>query len=516
MKKVVKLGTRRSLLALAQSQWVAHCLEEKFREIKVELVGIDTRGDQILDVPLQKVEGKDFFVAELDNALLSGRVDMTVHSMKDLSLDRPDGITLAATPKREDPRDVLLLGPQCEGKLKTGNVCFVGTSSPRRLENLPEFLTRALPKLNKKPPKLDFKEIRGNVNTRIKKVISGEIDAVVLALAGLARLYFDPNGRAELEKLLIGFRWMILPLAECPTAPAQGALAVECRKNDSDLLNKIRKLHDPSTELAVKTERAILAEWGGGCHQRLGATQIDHPEIGRLLFIKGRMPSGEAVSELKWNKPTLKIKASATAVWDSSKWRKERVETIPMELNKTEVETLSRAEAIFIAHHRAFTGLNRENFSSRARIWTSGTSSWFKLAEQGIWIEGCAEGFGYDFIQNLLSISVLKLPSFKDWTILTHKGARDSWGNPNVFTPYEVATSDVKPSKSPDLSGKTHLFWGSGSLYDRFGHLADKQACHACGPGKTARHLKKKGVKNLQVFPSNQEWRKWLKFNSED
>ena len=135
-KKILKLGTRRSLLAWAQSSWVAREIERTNSGVQVELVGIDTRGDKIQDVSLQKVEGKDFFVAELDDALREGRVDLNVHSMKDLSLDRPKGFVMGAVPKRENSRDVILFSESAIDRLRKGQKVRVGTSSPRRLENV--------------------------------------------------------------------------------------------------------------------------------------------------------------------------------------------------------------------------------------------------------------------------------------------------------------------------------------------------------------------------------------------
>jgi hydroxymethylbilane synthase len=168
---VLKLGTRKSLLAWAQSNWVARQIEKNNPGTQVELVGIETRGDRILDVSLQSLSetsgGKEFFVAEIDEALRSRKVDLTVHSMKDLSLDRPAEFILAANPPRENPRDVALFSPGIMEKLRTGAKIKVGTSSPRRVENIPSFLKRALP-FGKAD--LEFVEIRGNVNTRLSRV----------------------------------------------------------------------------------------------------------------------------------------------------------------------------------------------------------------------------------------------------------------------------------------------------------------------------------------------------------
>src|SRR5262249_31431258 len=148
------------LLAWAQSSWVARELERLNPGEKVELVGIETRGDRILDIPLQAVAGKEFFVAEIDEALRTRAVDLTVHSMKDLSLDPPPDLVLGATRKGENPRAVFLWGPRAEAAWRSGRALRIGPSSPRRLETIPPFLSRALPQLGH-APSVNLVEIRG-------------------------------------------------------------------------------------------------------------------------------------------------------------------------------------------------------------------------------------------------------------------------------------------------------------------------------------------------------------------
>ena len=326
MKLEFKLGTRKSLLAWAQSQQVAHEVERLNPGVKITLVGIETQGDLIKDIPLQKVEGKDFFVAELDQALLAGRVDFAVHSLKDLSLSRPPEVCSAAIPRRANPRDVALFGPGILDKIRRGKPITVGTSSPRRLENIPQFLTDALPALGPSTIPIQFVEIRGNVNTRLGRLheppgAPKHLDGVILAFAGIIRLWADEKGRAALTNLLNGVRWMVLPLKECPAAPGQGALAIECRTNDSQLREILGRLHDPVTAAAIQVERQILAEWGGGCHLKLGATQIktDRPSTLNgespaleLLFIRGRQPDGTFVEDLRWENPAFPARNTPT------------------------------------------------------------------------------------------------------------------------------------------------------------------------------------------------------------
>ena len=236
LKGNLRLGTRRSALAWAQSLWVAERIQALNPDTRVELIPIETRGDRITDRPLSQVEGKEFFSAEIDAALLAGDVDVTVHSLKDLSLERPPGIALAAIPQRENPRDVIVFRDDVTQRLQNRQSLRIGTSAPRRLENVPRFLARALP--GDGNASIECVEIRGNVDTRLGRLHEPDgsarrLDGVVLAFAGLIRLWRDARpdgGRERIQRLLQNVRWMVLPLTDCPSAPGQGALAVECRK----------------------------------------------------------------------------------------------------------------------------------------------------------------------------------------------------------------------------------------------------------------------------------------------
>lgn len=534
-RNVIRLGTRRSLLAWAQSGWVAREIERLNPGLKVEMVGIDTRGDKILDVSLRNVEGKEFFVAELDAALRTGQVDMTVHSMKDLSLERPAEFILAAIPRRANCRDVILFGPDVQAKLEKGEPIRIGTSSPRRIENIPAFLEKALPSFGgtqaRTQPKLEFVEIRGNVNTRLSRVrepVGSErhLDGVVLAFAGLIRLWADVPGRAELQKLFEGLRWMVLPIRENPTAPAQGALAIECRKDDDFVRAALGKLHDTQTADHVARERQVLAEWGGGCHQKFGATSLSLPGGGPMLFIRGRKPDETFVDELKWRAPGMALGKASGGVraWDGKQWRagsagEERI----VEAKKSEI-----GKAVFVAHSRAVisdSGRREEAAEliqrlQKARVWTSGTQSWFKLAEQGIWVEGCAESLGFDFVAPMIQEEVLGLPSLQGegWTVLTHEKASEGWSDFSgirILATYRLIESPDQNSNQAALALKdaTHIFWSSGSQFDAMKNQLSqisKGAHHACGPGKTAAYLKSQGL-NPEVFPSLEEWKKWLR-----
>ncbi|MCM2323252.1 MAG: hydroxymethylbilane synthase [Oligoflexia bacterium] len=505
---VLKLGTRKSLLAWAQSGWVAREVERLNPGVRVELVGIETQGDRILDVSLQKMEGKEFFVAELDYALGEGRVDFTVHSMKDLSLERPAKFVLAAIPRRENQRDVVLFGPRALEKIREGRVLQIGTSSPRRLENIPSFLERALPQVAPEGgvPRLKFVEIRGNVNSRLARVhepdgSARQLDAVVLAFAGLIRLWADEAGRQELAALLRGVRWMVLPLRENPTAPAQGALAVECRASDHRVRERLGRLHDVETERHVTVERGLLAEWGGGCHQKFGASSMPAAGIGDLFYIRGVKPEGGFVEKVEWHGKPEAPETHPIVPWDGTTWRSAQ-ETTRIELGAAD---LSRPA--FVSHWRAVP----EEWTDRlgeARLWTSGVASWRQLAKRGLWVEGCAESLGFEHLSPILGERVLQLPAFGEWNVLTHETAAADWKSAHPLATYRVPVGYSDEARAA-LTRATHVFWSSGSQYEQLRALVPSGAHHACGPGKTAARLQGAGIEPT-LFPSAEEWRKWL------
>lgn len=531
MNRTLKIGTRTSLLAMAQSRLVARLLRKQNPGLSIQLVGIQTRGDQTLDVPLSRMEGKDFFVAELDQALLDGRVDCTVHSMKDLSLDRPTAISLAAIPTRENPRDIVLYSADIMARLQSGAEIRIGTSSPRRMGNVPTFLANALPQFGV-TPRLRPREIRGNVHTRIGFLSRPaddpqRVDAVVLAFAGLIRLWNDPDGRQALSQLLRDLRWMVLPLAECPAAPAQGALAIECRADDTATRELLTKLHDPASAAAVALERQVLADWGGGCHQNLGATAIQLDALGRLMYIRGSRTGlsgsssrsdsndGGNVIELRWHPAGS---PPAEPCWDGTLWR----ESAYRSRHYTDLPLphwLASNGATFIAHSRALPeAWHRELAKGAQRIWTSGVRSWLRLASRGIWVEGCAEELGFDAVLPILEQGVLQLPALLNWQVLTHADGTTGWPCKLVIATYVAEPTAELTDQHPAvlaLQQARSIFWTSGSQYAAFRKWVPANAKHACRYGKTYTYLREQlqtaGEDDLSVYPGVAQWRARLK-----
>ena len=243
----LRIGTRGSALAQWQADHVAAALRSLPGGPDPELVVIKTEGDRIQDVPLSQVDGKAFFTKEIEEALLENRVDLAVHSLKDLATENPPGLVLGAVMEREDPRDVFVAaGPFHLGALGQG--ARVGTSSLRR---------RAL--LARLRPDLELLELRGNVPTRIRKLDVGEYDAIVLAAAGVKRLGLEDRISAY------------LPLETFLPAVSQGALGIQIRDEDQEVASWVKALEDRATRDATTAERAFLRTVEGGCHVPVGA-----------------------------------------------------------------------------------------------------------------------------------------------------------------------------------------------------------------------------------------------------
>ena len=246
MKAILKIGTRQSLLALWQSNHIAACLRKQYPECEVVLKKIVTKGDRILDVPLAQIGGKGLFTKEIEEDLLSGEVDLAVHSLKDMPTVLPEGLCLTAITERANVGDAFVSNDYaCFEELPLGAV--VGTSSLRRKAQL--LAAR---------PDLTIRDLRGNVDTRLRKLDEGLYDAVILAAAGLERLGHGDRIKA------------IIPSDVCLPAVGQGALAIECRTDDAEVRQMLDFLNDQPTVYATAAERAFLGLLEGGCQVPIG------------------------------------------------------------------------------------------------------------------------------------------------------------------------------------------------------------------------------------------------------
>lgn len=291
MRRIV-LGTRKSALAMWQTDFVADALRAHHADVEVEIQQFSTRGDQDLETPLPQLGGKGVFTAELERSLLDGSIDFAVHSLKDLPTDDPEGLAVLATPRRADARDALVVradhldalaahldaDPEAYdprdpfAALPEGAV--VGTSSLRRAAQI-----------RRARPDITTADVRGNVGTRLRKLDEGNYDALLLACAGLDRLELGDRIHRRLDPPWLG-------------AAGQGALAVQGRFEDAELREIILPLDDRATRLEVIAERAVLSTLGGGCSLPLGVSaNVSHSRL--QLAARLLSPDGTAIAEAK-------------------------------------------------------------------------------------------------------------------------------------------------------------------------------------------------------------------------
>jgi len=269
-KQVVRIATRKSPLALWQAEYVSAQLKVHHPDIEVELVTMVTQGDKILDTPLAKVGGKGLFVKELEQGMQRGDADIAVHSMKDVPVELPEGLHISTICPREDPRDAFVSNTlKSFADLPQGAI--VGTSSLRRQCQL-----RAL------RPDIQIRDLRGNVNTRLRKLDDGEYDAIILASAGLIRLKFE----ARIAEF-------IAPQISLP-AIGQGAVGIECREDDARIHELLAPLHDDHSATRVMAERAMNAKLQGGCQVPIAG----YAELSQgVLLLRGLVgePDGSSI-----------------------------------------------------------------------------------------------------------------------------------------------------------------------------------------------------------------------------
>ena len=272
MANQIRVASRKSDLAMTQTRWVIRELERMNPGLRCDIVPISTKGDKILDVALSKVGGKGLFVSEIEEAILSGAADLAVHSLKDVPAQLADGLTLGAIPAREDARDALISrNGQTLAELPQG--ASVGTSSLRRSAQLKSVR-----------PDLRIVSLRGNIDTRLKKLESENLDAIILAASGLRRMGWETRIT------------QYIPVELCLPAIGQGILGIECRSRDLPTLRLLEGLLDPATELAARAERSLLQSLNGSCQVPIaGFAQVDEENAVHLRGLVASVDGSEVL-----------------------------------------------------------------------------------------------------------------------------------------------------------------------------------------------------------------------------
>jgi hydroxymethylbilane synthase len=485
------LAARRSELARIQAYQVGQALTQANQQVQIDYSFHESLGDRNQNDPLWQMPEKGVFTQDLREGLLEGRYDLAVHSWKDLAIEDDGTTEIAATLPRADMRDLLLVRADRWQEVKATGRLTILTSSPRRSYNLDQFLRRAMPAdINE----LVFEPVRGNVPTRVRKMWQPGADALVVAKAAIDRLLQTSQAefaetQAELRKALTECLWMVLPLRANPTAPAQGALAVEIKRDRTELHDLLASINCAETLDCVERERAILSSYGGGCHQKIGANVLRRP-YGRIVFLQGLTGDGTVLSDASLQPAQPRPdRVSKSNMWPLDRAEADWFVREPLSVSIPDAPLwISKADA-----------LPKDADLPPARlVWASGLKTWERLAKRGIWVNGCAEGLGENEstgVETLANTSV-------DWVKLTHADA-PSVNGMRVLPAYRL----IPKGEGPKLDGKRYFFWTSGSSFERALQLHPeiRSRTHFCGPGNTQRALEINGLKP-HIFLDHEQW----------
>lgn len=497
------IASRKSDLAKIQAYLVRDALQKTHPSLKIEHHFRESLGDINLTDPLWKMPERGVFTEDFAQGLIRGEYDLVVHSWKDLPIEPRAETEIIATLPRADVRDLLLLRPEAVSK-KNWKIL---SSSPRRAANLPGFFNDFLPV---QLDSTEFQSVRGNVPRRIQKLLAGEGDGMIVAKAALDRLLdttWDEfaETRKQLREALSQLWVFVLPVEINPPAPAQGAVAIEISRDRADLKALLSRINDENTMKDVLREREFLSGFGGGCHLAIGALSRTEDSSVRFLA-KGVTPEGRAfqenslVGEVRGLRPEG-LNENDLVVLDHADLF--TTEALQLQDNiKAEAQNMN----LFIAHANALTAdvrdLLKDQKHSSSWIWSSGLSSWRKLAAQGYWVRGSFENLG----GRRPPVSHLEVPR-REWLKLTFEDASDE-GSLGVYRNIPKTNLENVATK---LKAGHYFYWKSPGLLKAALDLAPeiKDRHHACGLGQSRAKIEMllgRKIEGLQ-FLSEREWR---------
>ncbi len=436
----IKIGSRKSHLAQVQARAFNKIYKEKFPQEDTELFFKPSFGDLNLDMDLSKTDNKGVFTSDFFELLKTKDCDLVVHSWKDLPID-DNGVTqITATLDREDTRDLFFLKREARSKSDWS----VLTSSPRREFNLSEFFTY----LSDGEQTLSYLPIRGNIPTRFTKFLEDEnADGFCVAAAAVKRLIrdktFNEDNPGVWERISKECHWAVLPASYCPSAAAQGALAVETLVSNDELNAKLAQLNNEAVMDSVNKERAILKNYGGGCHLAVGANVIKN-KFGELT-LKAGFIKGDKFRDLNF-KPfkSYPDRIEKSKVWISTEEAKATRTKRDYKLSDTDVKSLMVTR---------FESYNENVVSDLDLVHSAGLRTWKKLYKNGQWVNSCLDSLGVDlYVGDLLEQGV------KDYWL-----TRDDVKGPEGFETVETYDLEVELDED-SFEGKDYFLWMSGEL----------------------------------------------------
>ncbi len=497
MYSSIKIAARKTTLAKIQAYLVGNAIYRFKREKPIEYVFMDTKGDKDLESPLWKMPSKGVFTREFRELLLNDRVDIVVHSWKDLELEEFPDTQIFSVLGRADQRDMLFF--KKSSLEKPNHKIQIFTSSPRRIYNLNSALKEIFPISIKSLP-LEFYPVRGSIRKRLEKWLNSEMDGVVIAKAAIERLLDEsyPESQNEdfvterkfVREILSNSLFMILPISLNPNAPAQGGLAAEVNKNRDDIIELISKISYPIVSDEILLEREELSKHGGGCHQKIGVAAMRR-NYGTLLSKRGETDQGETLNVYKLIANHFPRTEDMNFIWPKLG------EGLKFERKLLEIPKPPEGNLLVTRISAWNKAWKKQDISGI--LWAAGVKTWKELADLDLWVSGCLDGLGEE--ENLGLQKILENPKFIK---LTHdKSYAINSGFERVVT-YSLNLNQ----EIPDLSKKKYFFWMSGFQFDLVFQKYPEiiHANHASGPGITKKHIEKKIGKKVDVFLSYEDW----------
>lgn len=505
MKKHFKIACRGSWLSMAQAEIFKKKVLNKFPDVTVEFIIKETAGDKNQTTPLHLVEGADFFTKEIQDCIYNGEADFAVHSMKDVSSDQFFSKSKYAVIEREDLRDVVIFNATVLDKIKANIPIVIGTSSPRRAEMAIAFLKKALPKFENDTIEVKSEPIRGNVDTRLRKLNENEFDGIVLAVAGLNRLLDYLPAKETVSTYLLGKKIMLLPLFECPPAPGQGAIVAETSAENVDAISILDAFKDVELTRIISKERKEAKKLGYGCSQRFGVFSLQNKNVS-FTYSSGVNAKEESFSNWIIDSP---ISMNTKNLFSSTDFMKDFFRSTPIE----KLTLDENVKDVFISSHKAIHDAHLVKYLSNKKVWAAGTKSWIEIAKLGVWVHGCADGLGLAFLENYFTGHLYQI-SKEDMLILTNNISKLHWQSQDWNA---VGTYEIDAMLSENLIAKVVaadvVFWTSYQQYCSCKKYLKWNVVHACPSGKTACMLQSEGIKPV-IFPTIKSFIEWRKKNT--
>ena len=493
----ISIVSRASSLATIQAKMVGDRIQEILPDISIIYHTTKTNADMNVNINISDPSEIGIFTRDISTRVIDGECDLAVHSWKDLPIEPSNKTEIIGTLDRGDMRDVIIMKPKT-ASLELKKEIKILTSSPRRRFNLGQALPKLIPVKFKN---INCIDIRGNIHTRLKKFESGNEDAIILAKVALDRLieYGNEDIKKYIKSLLSENKWSILPLSIFPTAPGQGAIAIEAKKNNKLLKGIIQKINSYEAFKNVQKEKLTLSKYGGGCHQKIGTSVWDENGI-KLISLVGMSHDLKLLKNFGLNKPYNK-----TAKLNKSN-RLYPTQNDEKLFNRKAIDNSKKIKNI----KDSFIYLSRKNVLDKVKyidnsniLWTSGINCWENAVSRGYWIHGTSDSFGEWETSNIENFLSKNLPKYK----LSHD--KSSSDNYELIPVYKL-TIKKNIKKNINLNDKTHFFWMSPLQFDLALDLFPDiiNGNHSCGFGRTYNHLKERlpNEKNITRFHSYKSW----------